>query len=143
MPALCRDRYGFERLLPPVFINHPLCIARRLLPQSLMLRSHFKSLVRATPTAAQAMTAPLSSEWISAGRWWTKPLLFSDPPLENQSPVLMIPASRGVRERIEFGRGQRRKLRRSDHAHWDAKQRKNDPIEIILAVNQQSILDLV
>ncbi len=55
----------------------------------------------------------------------------------------MIPASRGVRERIEFGRGQRRKLRRSDHAHWDAKRRKHDPIEIILAVNRERIPALV
>jgi len=55
----------------------------------------------------------------------------------------MIPASRGVRERIEFGRGQRCKLRRSDHAHWDAKRRKHDPIEIILAVNRERIPALV
>src|SRR6266852_3826600 len=55
----------------------------------------------------------------------------------------MIPASRGVRERIEFGRGQRRKLRRSDHAHWDAKRRKHAPIEIILAVNRERIPALV
>ncbi len=55
----------------------------------------------------------------------------------------MIPASRGVRERIEFGRGQRRKLRRSDHAHWDAKRRKHDLIEIILAVNRERIPALV
>jgi uncharacterized protein (DUF2252 family) len=55
----------------------------------------------------------------------------------------MIPASRGVGERIEFGRGQRRKLRRSDHAHWDAKRRKHDPLEIILAVNRERIPALV
>ncbi len=55
----------------------------------------------------------------------------------------MIPASRGVRERVEFGRGQRRKLTRSDHAHWDAKLRKHDPIEIILAVNRERIPALV
>src|SRR2546428_9718595 len=51
----------------------------------------------------------------------------------------MIPGSRGVGERIEFGRGPRRKLRRSDHAHWDAKLRKHDGIEIILAVNRERI----
>jgi len=49
----------------------------------------------------------------------------------------------GTRERIEFGRDQRRRLKRSDHAHWDAKQRKHDPVEIILAVNRERIPALV
>jgi uncharacterized protein (DUF2252 family) len=49
----------------------------------------------------------------------------------------------GTRERVEFGRNQRRKLKRSDHAHWDATQRKQDPVEIILAVNRERIASLV
>ena len=55
----------------------------------------------------------------------------------------MVRPSMGTRERIEFGRDQRRRLKRSDHAHWDAKQRKHDPVEIILAVNRERIPALV
>ena len=55
----------------------------------------------------------------------------------------MIASSRGVHERVEFGRIQRGKLKRSDHALWDAKQRKQDPVEIILAVNRERIAALV
>src|SRR6266700_8157000 len=55
----------------------------------------------------------------------------------------MVRPSAGTRERIEFGRNQRRKLKRSDHAVWDAKQRKHDPVEIILAVNRKRIASLV
>ena len=55
----------------------------------------------------------------------------------------MIESSRGVQERVEFGRSQRGKLKRSDHAHWEPKQRKHDPVEIILAVNRERITALV
>jgi uncharacterized protein (DUF2252 family) len=49
----------------------------------------------------------------------------------------------GTRERIELGRRRRSKLKRSDHAQWDAKSRKHDPVEIILAVNRKRIVSLV
>jgi uncharacterized protein (DUF2252 family) len=55
----------------------------------------------------------------------------------------VVRASAGTRERIEFGRNQRRKLKRSGQAQWDAKQRKHDPVEIILAVNRERIAALV
>jgi uncharacterized protein (DUF2252 family) len=55
----------------------------------------------------------------------------------------MVRANDGTRERIEFGRRQRGKLKRSDHAQWDAKQRKHDPVELILAVNRERIAALV
>jgi uncharacterized protein (DUF2252 family) len=48
-----------------------------------------------------------------------------------------------VRERVDFGRSLRRKLKRSEHAVWDSKQRKHDPVDIILAVNQTRIPELV
>jgi len=41
------------------------------------------------------------------------------------------------------GREQRRKLKRSAHGQWDAKLRKHDPVEIILAVNRERIASLV
>src|SRR5260370_40166729 len=55
----------------------------------------------------------------------------------------MVRTSLGTRERIEFGREQRRKLKRSAHGQWDATQRKHDPVEIILAVNRERIASLV
>lgn len=55
----------------------------------------------------------------------------------------MIPTSRGVRERREFGRDLRRKLKRSEHAVWDGKERKHDPIQTILLANRTRIADLV
>jgi uncharacterized protein (DUF2252 family) len=55
----------------------------------------------------------------------------------------VIAPNRGLRERREFGRAQRRKLKRSEHASWEGKQRKRDPIEIILAVNAARIPALV
>lgn len=55
----------------------------------------------------------------------------------------MIKPSRGVRERREFGRDLRRKLKRSEQADWDGKRRKCDPIETILQVNRTRIADLV
>ena len=55
----------------------------------------------------------------------------------------MVRSSLGTRERIEVGREQRRKLKRSAHAAWDAKSRKHDPVEIILAVNRERIASLV
>jgi uncharacterized protein (DUF2252 family) len=55
----------------------------------------------------------------------------------------MIRPSLGTRERIEFGREQRSKLKRSDHAQWDAKERKHDPVEIVLGVNRERIAALV
>ena len=55
----------------------------------------------------------------------------------------MIASDRSVKERLEFGRGLRRKVKRSDHAQWDERKRSHDPIGIILAVNQQRIAELV
>jgi uncharacterized protein (DUF2252 family) len=55
----------------------------------------------------------------------------------------MVRPSAGTRERIEFGRNHRRKVKRSDHALWDARLRKHDPVEIILAVNRERIAALV
>jgi uncharacterized protein (DUF2252 family) len=55
----------------------------------------------------------------------------------------MIRPDAGTRERIEFGRRQRSKLKRSDHAQWDAKLRKQDPVEIIVAVNRERMPALV
>src|SRR5258708_38715395 len=55
----------------------------------------------------------------------------------------MVRPSLGTRERIEFGREQRRKLKRSAHGQWDATQRKHDPVEIILAGNRERIAALV
>ena len=55
----------------------------------------------------------------------------------------MIPSYRGVRERREFGRDLRRKLKRSEHALCDLKQRRHDPIQTILRVNRTRIADLV
>jgi uncharacterized protein (DUF2252 family) len=51
----------------------------------------------------------------------------------------MIRPDTGTRERIEFGRNQRRKLKRSAHGQWDAKLRRQDPVEVILAVNRERI----
>jgi uncharacterized protein (DUF2252 family) len=48
-----------------------------------------------------------------------------------------------VRERREFGRDLRRKLKRSEHAFCDLKLRRPDPIETILGVNRTRIADLV
>lgn len=55
----------------------------------------------------------------------------------------MIRPDVGTRERIEFGRRQRSKLKRSEHSQWDAKQRKHDPVEIVLAVNRERMASLV
>ncbi|MBV9622698.1 MAG: DUF2252 domain-containing protein [Acidobacteria bacterium] len=55
----------------------------------------------------------------------------------------MIPNSRSIRERVEFGQQQRRKLKRSDHGLWEANRRTRDPIEIILADNRSRIAELV
>ena len=55
----------------------------------------------------------------------------------------MIASNRSVKERLEFGRNLRKQVKRTDHAHWDEKKRKHDPIEIILAVNRQRIAELV
>src|SRR5260370_5747135 len=67
-------------------------------------------------------------------------MLFVD---EGEWEERMVRPSAGTRERIEFGRNQRRKLKRSDHAAWDAKQRKYDSVEIIRAVNRMRIASLV
>jgi len=55
----------------------------------------------------------------------------------------MVRPDAGTRERIEFGRRQRAKLKRSQHGQWDAKSRKRDPVEIILAVNCERMASLV
>ena len=55
----------------------------------------------------------------------------------------MIHTSRGVRERREFGRDLRRKLKRSEHALWDGNERKHDPIATILLVNRMRMSELV
>lgn len=55
----------------------------------------------------------------------------------------MIPPTRTVQERLKFGQNLRKKLKRSDQAHWDEKARKRSPIEIILDVNQHRIPELV
>lgn len=57
--------------------------------------------------------------------------------------VSMIANNRGIRERMEFGQLQRRKLKRSDQARWEEKRRTHDPIEIILATNRERIPELV
>jgi uncharacterized protein (DUF2252 family) len=55
----------------------------------------------------------------------------------------MIAPDRSLQERLQFGQNLRKKLKRSDHARWDAKKRKHDPIEIILEANRQRIPELV
>jgi len=55
----------------------------------------------------------------------------------------LIHTSRGVRERREFGRDLRRKLKRSEHALWDGNERKHDPIATILLVNRMRMSELV
>jgi uncharacterized protein (DUF2252 family) len=55
----------------------------------------------------------------------------------------MIANNRGIRERIEFGQLQRRKLKRSDQARWEEKRRTHDPLSIILATNRERIPALV
>ncbi len=55
----------------------------------------------------------------------------------------MIATNSGLQKRTEFGRGLRRKLKRSNHALWDATKRKHDPIEIVLEVNRKRIAELV
>ena len=55
----------------------------------------------------------------------------------------MISNSRSLRERLQFGRDLRRKVKRSHHVYWDEKKRKHDPVEIILAANRHRIAALV
>ena len=55
----------------------------------------------------------------------------------------MIASNQSLKERLEYGRNLRRKLKRSDHAQWDARKRHHDPIEIILEVNRHRIAELV
>ena len=55
----------------------------------------------------------------------------------------MIAPDSSLRERLQFGQQLRKKLKRSDQSNWNAKKRKHDPIEIILAVNRQRIPELV
>lgn len=55
----------------------------------------------------------------------------------------MIAPDSSLLERLLFGQNLRKKLKRSDQAHWNAKKRKHDPIEIILHVNRQRIPELV
>lgn len=55
----------------------------------------------------------------------------------------MIQSSRSLSERITFGQKQRQILKRSDHANWDVKKRKLDPVDIIRATNRERIPELV
>jgi len=55
----------------------------------------------------------------------------------------VITNSQSLKERLEYGRNLRRKLKRSDHARWDAHKRKHDPIAIISETNRQRIPQLV
>lgn len=55
----------------------------------------------------------------------------------------MIAATESLRNRTQFGRSLRRKLKRSGQSFWKASQRKRDPIEIILACNCERIPELV
>ena len=55
----------------------------------------------------------------------------------------MIAVTETLRNRIQFGRGLRRKLKRSDQSFWKSSRRKHDPIEIILACNCERIPELV
>jgi uncharacterized protein (DUF2252 family) len=48
-----------------------------------------------------------------------------------------------LQQRLRFGQDLRKKLKRSDHAKWDERKRKHNPIEIILEVNRQRIPELV
>ena len=57
--------------------------------------------------------------------------------------VEMITNNRSIRERMEFGQMQRRKLKRSEQARWEEKKRTHDPIEIILATNRERMPELV
>jgi uncharacterized protein (DUF2252 family) len=55
----------------------------------------------------------------------------------------LIAANQSLKQRLDYGRNLRRKLKRSDHARWDADKRQRDPIEIILEVNRHRIPELV
>lgn len=55
----------------------------------------------------------------------------------------MISNQQSVNERLEYGRKLRHKLKRSDHANWDAERRRHDPIDIILQINRERIAELV
>src|SRR5215475_11099717 len=55
----------------------------------------------------------------------------------------MIANSLGIRERMKFGQVRRRRLKRSDQGRWEQKRRSHDPIDIILATNQERIPELV
>lgn len=55
----------------------------------------------------------------------------------------MIAVTESLRNRTQFGRNLRRKLKRSGQSFWKASQRKHDPLEIILACNRERISELV
>lgn len=55
----------------------------------------------------------------------------------------MIAVTESLRNRTQFGRNLRRKLKRSGQSFWKASQRKHDPLEIILACNRERIPELV
>jgi uncharacterized protein (DUF2252 family) len=55
----------------------------------------------------------------------------------------MVQATSTIAERVEFGQGLRRRFKRSQQANWDEKQRRDDPIDIILQVNRKRIRELV
>ena len=57
--------------------------------------------------------------------------------------VLVISNQQSVNERLEYGRDLRRKLKRSDHAKWDAAKGRHDPVEIIQQSNRERIAMLV
>jgi len=55
----------------------------------------------------------------------------------------MIANHRSIRERMEFGQLQRRKLKRSDQARWEETRRTHDPLSIIMATSRERIPALV
>ena len=55
----------------------------------------------------------------------------------------VIENTESVKDRLQYGRNLRSKLRRSDHAKWDVSKRRHDPIEIILQLNQERIPELI
>ena len=57
--------------------------------------------------------------------------------------IHVIASTGALKDRLEYGRNLRHKLRRSDHARWEAHQGRRDPMGIILAVNRQRIPELV
>jgi uncharacterized protein (DUF2252 family) len=55
----------------------------------------------------------------------------------------VISPTRSLQERLRFGRGLRKKLKRSDQSKWNPASRKHDPLAIVLQVNRDRIAKLV